>query len=283
MIEKLPRLEHDGLITPEVGQWAEFKYRLVWNYAKMFSSSMKSRWDARVYIDLYAGSGRSRIENTNIIVPASPLLALNIADRFDKYIFCDSDSAKISALKERVARDCPDINVCFVEADVNSNIEEIISKLPPYRRDFRVLSFCFVDPYSTKNLKFQTIQKLSEGYMDFLVLVPSIMDANRNIDAYYIHESNSAVDDFTGNPHWRDEWRSQRDRWDNFGSYFADLFGRQMKALGYLYNGLSDMELVRSIEKNLPLYHLAFFSRSKLGRKFWKEARKYSDDQLDLL
>ncbi len=40
---------------------------------------------------------------------------------------------------------------------------------------------------------------------------------------------------------------------------------------------------VRSIEKNLPLYHLAFFSRNELGRKFWKEARKYSDDQLDLL
>lgn len=109
------------------------------------------------------------------------------------------------------------------------------------------------------------------------------MDANRNVEAYYMPESSTAVEDFTGYPNWRDEWRVQSRRWDNFGSYFADLFGRQMKALGYIYDGISDMELVRSVDKNLPLYHLAFFSRSKLGQKFWKEAKKYSDDQLDLL
>ncbi|MEW5744647.1 MAG: three-Cys-motif partner protein TcmP [Nitrospirota bacterium] len=283
MLEKLPRLEDDDLITPEVGLWAEFKYRLVWNYAKMFSSSMKSKWDARVYIDLYAGPGRARLEKTMTIVPASPLLSLNIADRFDRYIFCESDSMKIEALKKRVVRDYAGIDIRFVEDDVNSNIEKVISQLPAHRKDFRVLSFCFVDPYSIRNLNFQTIQQLSEKYMDFLVLIPSGMDANRNIDAYYMQESSTAIEYFTGSPNWRDEWRAQRGRWDTFGSYFADLFGRQMKALGYIYDGIADMELVRSVDKNLPLYHLAFFSRNRLGQKFWKEARRYSDDQLDLL
>jgi len=282
MLEKLPILKDDNLITPEVGLWAEYKYRLVWNYAKMFAASMKAKWDVRAYIDLYAGAGRSRLENTKTIVPASPLLALNMPNKFDKYIFCENDKEKMQTLKTRVGRDYPDSNVSFIGADVNKNIEEVISNIPKHHKGFKVLTFCFVDPFNVKNLNFQTIRKLSEKYIDFLVLIPSGMDANRNI-SYYIDESNTAVEDFTGASGWRDEWRLEGAKWENFGFFFADLFCRQMRALNYSCEGLADMVHVRSTEKNLPLYHLAFFSRNELGKKFWKEARKYSDDQLHLL
>ncbi|HEX9020804.1 MAG TPA: hypothetical protein VF903_06045, partial [Nitrospirota bacterium] len=97
MIEKLPSLEVDGLVTPEVGAWAEQKYRLVWNYATMFASSMKNKWNARIYIDLFAGAGRSKIENSKQIVPASPLLSLDISSQFDKYIFCENEDDKRQA------------------------------------------------------------------------------------------------------------------------------------------------------------------------------------------
>ena len=282
MLEKLPILKDDGLATPEVGLWAEYKYRLVWNYAKMFAASMKVKWDSRVYIDLYAGAGRSRIENTKTIVPASPLLAMNILSKFDKYIFCENDKERMQALKARVKRDYPDSDVSFIETDVNKKVEEVISNIPKHYKEFKVLTFCFVDPFNLKNLKFQTIRKLAEKYIDFLILIPSGMDANRNI-SHYIDESNTAVEDFTGASQWRDEWRLEEAKGENFGFFFADLFGRQMRTLTYFYEGLADMVPVRSTEKNLPLYHLAFFSRNELGRKFWKEARKYSDDQLDLL
>jgi three-Cys-motif partner protein len=127
MLERPPILKGDGLITLEVGLWAEYKYRLVWNYAKMFAASMKAKWDARVCIDLYAGAGRSRLENTKTIVPASPLLAMAIPNKFDKYIFCENDKEKMQALKTRVKRDYPNSNASFIEADVNKNIEEVIS------------------------------------------------------------------------------------------------------------------------------------------------------------
>lgn len=282
MLERLPILKDDGLVTPEVGLWAEYKYRLVWNYAKMFAASMKAKWDARVYIDLYAGAGRSRFENTKTIVPASPLLAMAIPNKFDKYIFCENDKEKVQALKARVERDYPDSKVSFIEADVNKNIEGVISNIPRHYKGFKVLTFCFVDPFNVKNLNFQTINKLAAKYIDFLILIPSGMDANRNI-SYYIDESNTAVEHFTGASQWRDEWRLKGAKWETFGLFFADFFGRQMRALSYFYEGLADMVHVRSTEKNLPLYHLAFFSRNELGKKFWKEAKKYSDDQLDLL
>ena len=74
---KFSYLEDDGLATPEVGRWAETKYRIVGLYNYLFSTGMKKKWDCRVYIDLFAGEGRSRIEGTKHIVPASPLLALS--------------------------------------------------------------------------------------------------------------------------------------------------------------------------------------------------------------
>lgn len=72
-MSELERLDGDGLTTPEVGVWGERKYRLVGAYAQMFSASMKEKWDCRVYIDLFAGEGRSRFRGTNTIIPASPL------------------------------------------------------------------------------------------------------------------------------------------------------------------------------------------------------------------
>jgi three-Cys-motif partner protein len=271
MIEKLPSLEDDGLITPEVGAWAEYKYRLVWNYATMFASSMKNKWDARVYIDLFAGAGRSKIKNSRQIVPASPLLALNIPHPYDKYIFCDNEAEKRKALKSRVKRDYPDANVAT-----------ILSEIPKHSSNYRVLSFCFADPYNLKNLSFLTIKKLSDKYIDFLILLPTSMDAHRNLD-YYIEPSNTVIEDFTGSTDWRMSWNTAESKGQEFGLFVADLFGRQMASLKYIYKGISDMILVRSIDKNLPLYHLAFFSRNKKGYDFWQEAKKYSDDQLKLL
>jgi hypothetical protein len=55
-----------------------------------------------------------------------------------------------------------------------------------------------------------------------------------------------------------------------------------MAGIGYLYEGTKDMKLIRSTEKNLPLYHLGFFSKNALGAKFWKECQKYTNPQRSL-
>ena len=75
-IEPLKPLDNDGLSTPEIGAWGEEKYRHVQLYASLFVKSMRSKWDALVYLDLFAGSGRSKIRDTTRIVNASPLIVL---------------------------------------------------------------------------------------------------------------------------------------------------------------------------------------------------------------
>ena len=58
-------VEDDGLVAPEVGRWAEEKYRLISLYDELFASGMKYKWDQRVYIDLYSAAGISRIKGTD--------------------------------------------------------------------------------------------------------------------------------------------------------------------------------------------------------------------------
>src|SRR5258708_37275432 len=94
-MEPLRPLDDDGLPTPEIGAWGEEKYRHVQLYASLFAKSMRNKWDALVYLDLFAGSGRSKIRDTTRIVNASPLIVLGIAETFDKYIFCEIDKKNI--------------------------------------------------------------------------------------------------------------------------------------------------------------------------------------------
>ena len=68
----------DGLFVDRIGTWAERKHALIRQYAEMFASSMKTKWDCRVYIDLFCSSGLARIKGTNKVVKTSPLLALDI-------------------------------------------------------------------------------------------------------------------------------------------------------------------------------------------------------------
>lgn len=160
-------------------------------------------------------------------------------------------------------------------------VAEILQQIPQNQKGFKVLCFCFVDPYSLNNLAFETIRKLASRSMDFLILIPSGMDANRNV-SYYISPSNTNVDRFLGTPKWREAWKKAELEKRSFGHYVTEFFDKQMKTLGYIYSGIEETVQIRSTEKNLPLYHLAFFSRHKLGEKFWKEAKKYSNDQLGL-
>jgi three-Cys-motif partner protein len=264
-----------------VGDWSEEKYRLVAYYAKMFATAMKRRWDCRVYIDLFAGAAHARIKDTPMIVRGSPLLAIGIPDKFDKYIFCEREAEHLEALKQRARQLDPSLDFSFIPGDVNSNVDQVLSEIPTRRRGYRVLSFCFVDPFGLRDLRFDTIRRLASTFIDFLVLIPSFMDANRNLKIY-LEESDTTVADFLGLHDWRSQWQTAESSRTEFPRFFSEAFARQMKTLGYINLGLEWMRRVRSTERNLPLYHLAFFSRHKLGSDFWKQVMKYSKDQLEL-
>ncbi|SRR6266446_1737274 len=281
MAHQLPTLVDDGLVTVEIGNWGEDKYRLLHLYAQIFSVSMKGKWDCRVYIDLFAGSGRSRIKGTNRIVAGSPLVALSVDPPFDRYVFCEKDRDMLNALEKRVARDYPAAKAQFLLGDANEVATEILNKIPQHKKDFRVLSFCFVDPFNLKDLAFDTIDRLSTKFVDFMVLIATDMDAARNVATYILPE-NEVVERFLGVADWRSEWLAARSDGRSFSSYLMNRFSRQMEARRYIRVRVDETKLVRSTEKNLPLYRLALFARHPVAKRLWEQAIKYSDPQRDL-
>lgn len=267
--------EDDGLLTPEVGGWAEAKYKLVRRYDNLFTTGMKNRWDQLIYIDLYAGAGKAKIRNTNKIVLGSPLLAVSVPDRFTKYIFCDERADNIEALRTRIEKVAPEIDAHYLIGDSNELVQDIIRLLPVASKNNRVLSFCFVDPFDL-GIEYATLRSLSRYFVDFLILLALGMDGLRN-ECYYVKPSNNKIEAFLGLAEWREQWLVEKQRGISFQWFLASRFANQMVGLGYDRDSINHMIEVRSDDKNLPLYHLAFFSRHPKGYKFWKEVKKYSE------
>jgi three-Cys-motif partner protein len=268
---------NDGLPAPEVGAWSETKYRLMGMYDTLFSTGMKDKWGQRVYIDLYAGAGYNCIRDTNRLVAGSPILALTVADPFDKYIFCEQSKELLTTLRERVKRIAPAADVAYVSGDCNAQISAILKEIPPYSKANKVLSLCFVDPFDL-SIKFKTIRKLAARYVDFLCLL-AVMDPTRAY-SHYIDEKSTKVAEFLDKSNWREEWRQAQARGMRFSKFLALQFADQMRTLRYIPPPLYKMKEIRSDEKNSPLYYLALFSRHPLAYQFWNEGLKYSTDQL---
>ena len=280
-MEEVVAIEDDGLITPEIGSWGEEKYRHVALYSSLFAKSMRRKWECLVYIDLFSGAGRSRIRGTKRIVNSSPLVVLGLHDKFDRYIFCEKEHQKSEALKNRIKREFPDADFYVVEGDANQRVAEILAKMPDFRKDFHVLAFCFADPYALSNLNFETIRKLSTRYMDFLVLIPSGMDAQRFAEKY-VKELDSPVDLFLGSSKWRPAWKEAQKDKTPFEQFIVKAFGQSMESLDYIDPGIELAVPIRSDEKNLLLYRLVLYSRHVLGKEFWRQAKKYSQAQQEM-
>ena len=257
--------------------WAEQKYSLLYNYIEMFSSAMAGKWHKRVYIDLYSGPGCTLVSETGKWLKGSPLLSLSVKKPFDKYIFCEKDSKMIHALRERVGKHFSQLDVQFVHGDCNQTVSEILDAVPKHSGAQKVLTFCFVDPFSL-DLKFQTIKRLSSVFVDFLVLLALDMDGRRNL-GNYMKPSSHKIDEFLGVIDWRERWKSFSMTDNNFQRFLATEFEKKMISLGYRKHDKGNTRHISTPDHNLPLYHLAFFSRNKLGYTFWDECLRYSSDQ----
>jgi len=273
-------LKDDGLALGVIQPYAEEKHRLLTYYANLFASSIRGKWDSLVYLDLYSGPGHAKIDGTNRIVATSPILVLELKNKFDRYIFCDSNPGNIAALTSRIAKQFSSLETRFVEGDINDKTDEVIKELPIPRRGHSVLGFCFLDPYKMNNLRFLTIRHLSQRYMDFLVLIPSGMDAKR-AEQYYVQETNDTVALFLDNKKWREKWNEEKRRNKDFGDFIVEEFTNSMSSLGYRGTELVDTKPVKN-EKNVIVYRLAFYSKDDLGMRLFRDSKKYSDPQMDM-
>ena len=274
-------VQDDGLVTNPIGPWAEDKYRYVGMYAEMFATGMKNKWPRRLYLDLFSGPGYSRVRDTGRVVLGSPMIALSLPDPFDEYVFSDESPEALDALRTRVVGLDQQLPVTYIPGDANvavARIVKVVSAMPSKS----TLSFCFLDPYKL-NIHFQTVERIAEGRaVDFLILLALYIDANRNIQ-WYVGDDNPTIDLFLGDHTWRPRWKTAERAGDSIVKFLANEYSARMGQIGYLTMTLEDMVKVRTYDKHLPLYYLAFFSKHAKGLEFWRAVRKYATDQLSLL
>ncbi len=273
-------IEDDGLISPEVGAWSDNKYKLIGKYADIFNSGMKNVIPNRVYIDLFAGAGYAKVKDTRRIVFTSALIALSLPNPFTKYIFSEFEEEKIEALKFRVKKHFPEKYdlVTFVKGDSNTNIEEIKSHIPEYATNKKVLTFCFVDPFSL-NLHFKTISALGKKRVDFLILMALQMDGKRNLEKY-LSENNSKINLFIDELNWREEFLRNGYSPSDFTKFLSDKYDKKMGELGYMEP--PEKHRIQAFSTHLPLYYLAFYSKHERGNEFWKKIKGYATDQMEM-
>lgn len=274
-------VEDDGLVIPEVGAWADIKYKLVGGYCEIFTTGMKNMWDNLVYIDLFAGAGYAKIKDTNKIRMSSSLIAMSVSHKFNKYIFCEKNEENINALQARVKKHFPELyeQVEFISGDSNQNITAVINAIPKHSMNEKVLRFCFVDPFSL-NLKFETIKQLAQiGKIDFLILLALYMDANRNL-TYYIYGTNSKVEEFIDDPNWRAPFVNGIISTNDFIKFLAEKYDENMKKIGY--KEPVKKHQVKIGGTNVPLYYLAFYSKHERGNDFYQKVEKYLSNQQSL-
>lgn len=114
-----------------------------------------------------------------------------------------------------------------------------------------------------------------------MILLALHMDAGRN-EALYASEESTRVDSFLGSQNWRESWAAAKRKGYGFRRFLADMFVERMISLHYLPESGKTMVQVKTTDKNLPLYHLGFFSRNHLGYKFWKDVQRYASMEPEL-
>ena len=143
------------------------------------------------------------------MVDTAALRVLDLEPGFDLHAFAELDEKLLDALRTRTAARRPEAKCIFVGGDVNETWTSLRRQVQRAAAGGSFLTFCFVDPFRCANLKFSTLRGLAEIYLDFVILIPSFMDAHRN-PATYLRDDKEVLDRFLGDRHWRDAWERRR-------------------------------------------------------------------------
>lgn len=252
----------DGLLARKSGGWAIRKHHYLANYCGITTVSMRSRFKL-VYIDVMAGPGRCKIEETNEEFSGSPLIALD--HDFSEYIFIEEEAELANALKQRTVNHPKARKIKIIPENWIEVVESGRLKF-----DASTLVVAFVDPTGISQMPLSAMRTLAHNpKIDLLVTVQYRLGIVWNAPQYKRSKTDqTALDGFLGDQSWR-EWK-YRDATE-FGKMAIDYFCEQLAREGFI-----NPPHVSVPEEN-PLYRFTFFSRHPRGEDFWRKILKIDD------
>lgn len=253
----------DGLRRDLVGAWCEEKHLRLRHYIDI-THGVRRRFlrNRPSYIDLYCGTGKSRIRDGEQVMDGSALVAATEADKrhsFSEIHVADADAESVSACFERL-KSRTQSDLFRYAGPATSTAKQVVSKLNPW--GYHV---AFLDPYGLDALPFTVVQELARINRMDLIMHISEMDMQRNVIG---KQDLRMLEAFApGAAAAIDLSQSAFNLKLQIIAHWKEL----LKQLGYKVS--DNMERVRGV-KNQPLYWLAFASRHPLGDDLWGEVSK---------
>jgi three-Cys-motif partner protein len=262
------KVDADGLIVSEVGEWAPEKHARVQRYVEITSGARAGyvpppAWRGGAsYIELFCGPGRSLIRGTKRIIDGSPLIACKAAQAsgvpFTEMHLNDFDPVKVAAVEKRL-RALGGNAVCY-SAPADIAVDTIVAAVKPSG-----LHFAFLDPYNLEALSFDIISTLSKLQRVDMLIHVSVQDLQRNLDEY--SKPGGVLDRFA--PRWRNHV-DPKQAIKPFRAALMKYWMGEIRKLGT--KPAKGVELIVG-SKGQRLYWLVFVSKHSLGQKLWEAIR----------
>ncbi|HYM15244.1 MAG TPA: three-Cys-motif partner protein TcmP [Dehalococcoidia bacterium] len=259
-------LGSDGLPVRLVQPWAQDKLHFLKRYIDIFTTSMKDKWPRRVYVDLFAGPGKSVIEGTSQEIDGSPIIALHAKYPFSEMYLNDAAPEVTAALIARLGRP-PPANTFVSTLDCNAAALNARRMLVAGADNARTIGLAFIDPtafqigydaiaHLTADLRIDIIVTVMTGYVARFI-------AERGFE--------DPMDQFFGSGDWRALVEAKAGGERVTSRRLLDHYEGRLRALGYTYFDDS-VRIVNS--RNRTIYHLVFASKHQLGGRFSKEVSR---------
>ena len=166
------------------GQWTEPKLGVLQEYAHLYTTALRKRFECLMYLDAFAGTG-TRLGSGAVArglgepaeTPGSVQIALECKPGFDEFVFIDRKAAYAAALEE--------LNVRYPEKARSIRVyrDNANSRLPRLCREtewgWKRRGLAFLDPYGMQ-VEWPTLEAIAatEG-IDLWLLFPSGIGVNR--------------------------------------------------------------------------------------------------------
>lgn len=280
------------------GNWTEDKLNRISKYLPAYTTILKNYNYKFAYIDAFAGTGYRELRNTELkeevqssffeveqeiqqFMDGSVRIALQTKPRFDKYVFIEKDSKKVTdleQLKQEFPDKCKDIKI--VNDDANKYLIDLCKK--DWTSNRAVL---FLDPFGMQ-IPWSTIEAIAKTQaIDLWYLFPLGIGVNRLLkrDANIPETWRNKLNDIFGTNDWFEAFYKPVEQqarqlslfdienalpkevekvanFESIGQYFVER-------LKTVFAGVAENPLLLCNSCNNPLYLLCFASGNPKGAK----------------
>lgn len=265
----------DNLSVRCVGEWAEQKIYLLYQYFGIFAKGMKNKWPEINYIEICSGPGRCINRNGGIEIDGTALSIVKhpAFQHVHRALFFDYSPQVVSVLNERI-KSLHLVNAKAIQADYNQS-DALCAILSTECSKDRSLNLILLDPTDC-SVPFDLIKhiKLTLKNVDFIINVATGTDFTRNVpmafnDTHRAMKYEKFLDDTTFFSRSDNIKLCAQKKYDQLRNNFRETYQNSMRRIGYTYFRVTPIE---------HYYDILFAAGHQKAIEFWDKAQAVKFD-----